>query len=127
MWPNLRLVRIWWSVIPISAAIVCAATSLALWAACQCAPRTDNSPDRIVSRDRSVEPQEFEIARDGDLVLVPVSIDGLVFQFVVDTGSTVGVFDSKLRRYFAPTGRFIRLNGNSRHDLFEVCDEATAF
>lgn len=40
---------------------------------------------------------EFDVADDGDLLLLPVTLDGTTFQFCMDTGSSITICDSSLR------------------------------
>jgi len=53
--------------------------------------------------DRLVD--EFSIAVNGDLLLLPVAVDGDIHYFALDTGSSTLVFDSSLR---PKLGRFLR-------------------
>jgi hypothetical protein len=41
--------------------------------------------------------EEFEVAKYGDVLVVPITIQQRKYSFVLDTGSTVSVFDNSLR------------------------------
>jgi hypothetical protein len=46
--------------------------------------------------------EEFDVNRGGDLVTVPVNIDGRNYRFDLDTGASGWVFDDSLRRLLGP-------------------------
>jgi PDZ domain/Aspartyl protease len=50
--------------------------------------------------------EEFQIARNGDWPIVPVTIDGHEYQFVVDTGCTNIVVDKSLEHKLVPIPSF---------------------
>lgn len=51
-------------------------------------PRDEPAPEDVIER--------FKLADGGPLLLVPVQLKGKTFQFVLDTGTSAGVFDSSL-------------------------------
>ena len=61
------------------------------------------SPATPAAKPETTEPRdgnvlaEFEVAKDGDYLLLPVTIQGKTYSFVVDTGATHHVFDVTLR------------------------------
>jgi hypothetical protein len=66
--------------------------------------------------------ESFEIARDGDYILLPVTVGREAFLFAVDTGSTVCIVDTVLSRFLTATGELARLNGQSDNPLFSIRD-----
>src|SRR5262245_4197654 len=52
-------------------------------------------PRRLGPAERVL--QEFDVFKDGDLLLVPVTLKGKEFLFALDTGSTLTVYDSSLK------------------------------
>lgn len=60
----------------------------------------------------------FDIAKDGDFILLPVTFKGATYSFLLDTGSTYNVFDSSLpiadsgtrSRVATPGGEVVMLN-----------------
>lgn len=53
-------------------------------------------PESTEPRDENVL-AEFEVAKDGDALILPVTIQGNSHSFIVDTGTTRNVFSKKLR------------------------------
>ncbi len=62
---------------------------------------------------------EFDIAKKGDHVIVPVTIDGHEYSFVVDTGCTKCVVDTSLRSQLRETDRTLTVDGK-KLDLYEL-------
>jgi PDZ domain/Aspartyl protease len=61
------------------------------------------SPDSHTCAQQATRPdrskvvlEEFRIHNDGDAILLPVKFNGEVYQFVLDTGSTLNVYDRSL-------------------------------
>ncbi len=61
---------------------------------------------------------EFEIAKNGDFILIPVTIADQTYQFIVDTASTVCVVDTALRFHLHDAGRKVTLNRNELADVY---------
>jgi hypothetical protein len=51
-------------------------------------PKLDGDDKNVLER--------FKVAKDGDLLLLPVSLKGKTYQFFLDTGATYNTFDSSL-------------------------------
>ncbi len=67
--------------------------------------------------------ESFEVEGNGDLLLVPVTVGGLVHQFVVDTGCSTTIFHTSLKSALGPTGSKTTLaQSRKRVDLFECPD-----
>ncbi len=66
--------------------------------------------------------ESFQIERDGDFILLPVTVNDEEFQFVVDTGSSICVVDAALEKHLTPTGQVARINGRSDNPLFSIRD-----
>jgi len=64
--------------------------------------------------------EEFSIARHGDWPLVPVTIGGREYQFLVDTGSTVCVVDRSLQSALSKTGTTSRVNGKTDMTVYQL-------
>jgi hypothetical protein len=75
----------------------------------------------------AAEPDEnvvetFDVARHGDVLLVPVELGNRQFQFVVDTGCTWCVVDSELESLLEPTADTAGINGRSGNRLYRLRD-----
>ena len=70
--------------------------------------------------------ESFEVGVNGDNLLLPVTIGGHVYQFLLDTGCSRTVFDTSLKNELIPTGNFGHRKGAvvQRLELFE-CRGAT--
>ena len=77
------------------------------------------SQPRLLANDRDNITETFQIERNGDFVLVPITIDDREYQFVLDTGSSVTVFDASLKPYLIPSGKIMQLNEVGSVELFE--------
>ncbi len=75
-----------------------------------------------VTADAANVVETFAVARNGDLLLVPVTIGGHEYPFVVDTGSSWCVVDSTLRSHLTPTKRTVIVNGTEEFDVYEMRD-----
>jgi hypothetical protein len=64
--------------------------------------------------------ESFNVARHGDALILPVSIAGKAYNFIVDTGCTSCMVDESLRDKVAPTGRAVRINGRAGHAHYEL-------
>ena len=73
-----------------------------------------------VDTDNVIE--SFQIERDGDCILLPVTVENETYQFLADTGSTFSCVDEGLLRHLSPTGQEMRLNGCSDKPLFSIRD-----
>src|ERR1700722_574523 len=47
-------------------------------------------------------PLRFTVATDGEPLIVPVTINGNQYSFIVDTGCTCTIFDNSLRHLMGP-------------------------
>jgi predicted aspartyl protease len=74
----------------------------------------------IIEPDNILE--EFDIAGNGDHILVPVTIGGKKVQFLVDTGSTYCVVDIGLRSNLIRTETTTAVNGVKRFEVYQLCD-----
>ncbi len=64
--------------------------------------------------------EEFDVARDGSWLLVPVSIDGKEYPFIIDTGFPMCVVDHTLQPCLRTTGRTIRGGINKGHEYYRI-------
>jgi len=64
--------------------------------------------------------EEFAIARHGDWPLVPVTIGGREYQFLIDTGSTCCVVDRSLQSALTTTGTTSRVNGKADMPVYQL-------
>jgi hypothetical protein len=64
--------------------------------------------------------EEFDVARHGDFLLVPVTIDGRKYEFLVDTASTWSVVDTTLESHLEPTGKTTRVNGSPGVPIYQL-------
>lgn len=62
----------------------------------------------------------FDVARDGDLLLVPVTLGNQQFQFVVDTGASFSLIDSALESYLDLLPGSAQVNGNRREKRYHL-------
>jgi hypothetical protein len=68
---------------------------------------------------------EFDIERHGDVVLVPVYVEGTRCYFAIDTGSVTSVLDARFKSRLTPTDRTISdKHGNAGLPLYQI-PEAT--
>ncbi len=72
------------------------------------AVRGDDDPNVI---------EVFQVATNGDWLIVPVAIDGREYEFIIDTGATCCVVDTTLRSRLTPTGKVGRVNGTNRFEV----------
>jgi hypothetical protein len=63
----------------------------------------------VVPVDSPIE--EFDVARHGDILLLPVTIDGRKYEFMLDTGASWSCVDTTLRSLLDATGETVALNG----------------
>jgi hypothetical protein len=75
-------------------------------------------PTELATTDRGNILAEFDVARGGDLILVPVFLGGREFQFLVDTGATCCIVDIGLRSRLVETGKTVTVDGQGE---FAVC------
>lgn len=66
--------------------------------------------------------EEFDVSKNGDFLVVPVTICEKKYDFAVDTGCTVCIADVHLRRLLAETGRTAAMNGEPGFEVFELRD-----
>jgi hypothetical protein len=69
-------------------------------------------------RDENVI-ESFVISGDGDALLVPVTVDGREYQFIVDTGATVNVLDRSFEPSLKAAGDTIRVNREGAYTVYE--------
>jgi|GEM_PF-3490050 len=55
--------------------------------------------------------EEFDVAKNGELLIVPVAIDGREYPFLIDTGASCTVVDQELKSTLQATGRSVTING----------------
>ena len=77
--------------------------------------------------DYSASPviEEFDIARDGDFILLPVTIKGKTHSFILDTGSETTAFDTRLRPHLislTKTSTLRASNGTVQAEMVEPPD-----
>jgi hypothetical protein len=64
-----------------------------------CSPPPEPDPSLVLAC--------FDVAKHGDFLVLPVTIDGESYKFVVDTGCTRTAFDTSLRKHMGkPAGKF---------------------
>jgi hypothetical protein len=68
--------------------------------------------------------ESFEVGGSGGHLLVPVTVAGREYKFVLDTGSSTNAFDISLRPHLHMTGSTMRLRGQSARA--PLCTCATA-
>ncbi len=87
---------------------------------CLLAHVTVRAPFSAADEDNAVV-EEFAVARNGDVLLLPVAIGGHEYSFVVDTGCTCTVVDTALRSELVSTGANAQLNGgHAGHALYNL-------
>ncbi len=70
--------------------------------------------------DQNAAVAEFDVARHGGMLLVPVAIGGHEYQFLVDTGCTYCVVDCELKPILHATGETATLNGRGKFDVYSL-------
>ncbi len=70
---------------------------------------------------------EFDIAKDGQLILLPVQFEGKTYQFFLDTGSTFCVFDESLRDRLGQPTETIKVATVGKIRKFKVYAAPEAF
>jgi formylglycine-generating enzyme required for sulfatase activity len=76
-----------------------------------------------IAADNVIE--SFDMKGIGDLLVVPVTIGGREYDFLLDTGASSTVFDPVLIPWFKPTDGVASINGgDSFHTIFD-CPSAT--
>lgn len=88
------------------------------------ATRTSRSKRNGGEEDDDNIVESFEVAGNGDTLLIPVTVAGQKYQFVLDTGCTVSVFDTSLRDSLVATDEMVPFNDGERVALYE-CRNAT--
>ena len=73
----------------------------------------------LLADDRANIIEAFDVERNGDFLLIPVTIDGRQYQFGLDTGCSVTAFDTSLKPLLTPLGETIPLDETGSVDLFE--------
>lgn len=66
---------------------------------------------------------QFSISSDGDFLLVPVIIDGVTYQMVLDTGSTRTTYDASLRKHLGRpkrSGTAVVSSGIKKVEIFDA-------
>jgi hypothetical protein len=69
--------------------------------------------------------EEFDVAQGGGFILLPVTLKGQTYPFILDTGSESTAFDTRLRPHLKglkKTSRLVAPNGTVRADMFESPD-----
>lgn len=67
--------------------------------------------------------QEFDVDRGGDYLLLPFKLNGTTYQFVIDTGSEISVFDNKLQSQLGKPIRNVKLkteNGYTNANIYQA-------
>lgn len=64
--------------------------------------------------------ETFHVAKNGDFLLVPVTIDGEDFQFLFDTGTTATILDSVFQKKLGAPRDTARVNGKGGHPVFDM-------
>lgn len=88
-------------------------------AACSMVTSADSAAD--------IAHEEFEIGREGRLLLVPVALNATTYLFAIDTGSALTIFDSTLRAELGDVQGRVTLRtamGDAAVDVFN-CPDAT--
>lgn len=91
---------------------------LSLWAfvlsaALPCALRGAETDDNVI--------ETFDVARNGDFLLIPVQIAGKTYDFLVDTGADLSALDDSFRAELtAAARRSITLNGTGDYAFYEM-------
>lgn len=117
----------------------------------QCRPRTQPSRRRLgfesllaavlpllcstatLGQDRApaIQPadiiEQFEIDPDDELLVVPVTIDGRVYPFILDTGTTWNAYDTTLKRHLGPSQEIVRVTTPSGVKTLELFDPPRAY
>lgn len=81
-------------------------------------------PYHAVARAADDVIESFTVDVNGGLLIIPVTINGKEHPFAVDTGSTVAVFDSRLKPVLNATGDKVPVNGGEMVELY-TCPTAT--
>ena len=68
--------------------------------------------------------ESFAVRANGDDLLIPVTVAGHEYQFILDTGTSMSIFDTSLKSLLVPTGKKIPVNGKGAVRLYE-CRNAT--
>jgi len=71
--------------------------------------------------------EQFDMDPDGDLLVLPVTIDRQVFPFILDTGTTLNAYDARLRNHLGPVQEFVGIRTASGNETLKLYDPPRAF
>ena len=63
---------------------------------------------------------EFDVEKQCEMLIVPVTIDGRDYPFILDTGSSYCVVDTSLQPLVAKTGLRTSINGKAGFDVYKL-------
>ena len=85
--------------------LISAVAGLFIFAASAWAPPTDTNPVL----------ESFDAFNDGDVLLLPIELDGQRYQFVLDTGASTSMYDASLSGLANHGGSMFHYNGEIRN------------
>lgn len=71
--------------------------------------------------------EQFDIDPDGDLLIVPVTIDRKRYPFILDTGTTLNAYDTLLRSHLGPVQQVIDVSTASGKETIALYDPPRAY
>lgn len=109
------------------AVAVAVVTSLRVFGSVITAPATGPTTKPILSTTQPAVVAEFDIAKEGQLILLPVRFEGKTYQFMLDTGSTWCVFDESFRARMGKPVRTQVVATAGKDRKFHFCAAPEAF
>ncbi|MHC5537227.1 PDZ domain-containing protein [Singulisphaera rosea] len=71
--------------------------------------------------------EQYDMDPDGDLIVVPVSIGREAVPFILDTGTTLNAYDTKLSSFLGPIQEVIEVKTASGRETLKLYDPPKAF
>jgi hypothetical protein len=71
---------------------------------------------RVGGADDVIE--TFEVAKDGDFLLVPVTMEGKTYELAIDTGSTGTILDTGFAARLTKLTKTVTMNSKTKHQLY---------
>lgn len=107
-----------------SLGLFCAFTCLLpVWSAPAAPPSTQPASQHAAPKVLA----EFDVAKDGESVIVPVRLDGREYPFLLDTAASLTVFDTSLRSKLGPVRKTVQAaTASGKVRRLELFDPPTA-
>lgn len=100
-----------------AAIVICAAMARPLPAD---QPAPARLADAALAADATNLIAEFEITRKCDLLIIPITIDGHEYPFILDTGSSCCVIDTSLQPLVSKTKLTAKFNGKKGFEIYRL-------